>query len=417
MSKPPCANRAEWQFELGKPAKKLSPHYQLNCDHGTAIMVCREQGGSEPVYLCEQHAEEQKQRSDWHTEARTIATVSPSDRESGSSSVSPVAEEPTAARPTKPAAKNRNEVSPAQNPPPPNSPSEPPVTQATVDEAAEAKPVRTNPSSEVPAGSPPVADLTPPKTPTAKQNRQPQTSKAPDAQPATLAAAEAVPSPAKAVRQTKEPTARMPARDLTFGNPSKAMVKEAIWNLPRGDRDAFQAALRHGKPLPAAAQAAGGQLAAIHRRIAEFSGKLDAILSASAKKISVKDAIDKPLEQATIELIENDSLNDHEKDAAIQLLGSLQEWAKYGLHAQFTPLEANRGLLAIGDRMNWGGATEISEQLKPAYRSLFASLRNAIHAAAPGAQEILERLIDLHAAKSDLLAAAAPAPAPELQPK
>ncbi len=215
------------------------------------------------------------------------------------------------------------------------------------------------------------------------------------------------------IRPVKDAPVRLQARDLTFGNPAKAIVDEAMWNLPTGDPDAFRNALQQGKSVADAAQAAGGQLAAIHRRITEYSLKLDAILATSAKNISVQDAIDGPLEQAMIDIIEADSMTDPEKDAAIQQLGALQEWAKYGLQAQFTPLEAHRGLLAVGERMNWGGPTEIPERLKPAHRALYASLKKAIQTDAPDALELHERAINLRAAKSDLLIE----PTPELLPK
>lgn len=40
----------------GKTAVRLSSHYQLGCDFGTALMFARENGRNPPVYLCESHA-------------------------------------------------------------------------------------------------------------------------------------------------------------------------------------------------------------------------------------------------------------------------------------------------------------------------------------------------------------------------
>jgi hypothetical protein len=180
------------------------------------------------------------------------------------------------------------------------------------------------------------------------------------------------------------------------------MVDEAIWNMATGDYQAYKNALQQGKSAAEAARAAGGQLAMVHRKIGDYTLKLEAVLSESTAKIKVEDAIDKPLEQAVLEIISNGVMSDSEKDAAVQRLGVLQEWAKDGLHGDITPLEANRILLAIGDRVDWGEAVDISEDLKPVYRTLYANLKTAIRSAVPKAQNFHDRLTNLYAAKSDL---------------
>jgi len=86
----------------------------------------------------------------------------------------------------------------------------------------------------------------------------------------------------------------------------------------------------------------------------------------------------------------------------MQRLGALQEWAKHGLRGDISPLEANRILMAIGDRVGWGRAAGISEELKPVYRTLYGGLKNAIRDAAPESQSLHERLTNLYAAKADL---------------
>jgi len=58
--------------------------------------------------------------------------------------------------------------------------------------------------------------------------------------------------------------------------------------------------------------------------------------------------------------------------------------------------------MAIGDRLNWGGTTGVSEEFKPVYRALYASLKMAIRTAVPEAQNLHNRLTNLYAAKSDL---------------
>src|SRR6185503_12011213 len=58
LPKDHCKNRSDWRLLPGKSPERLSPHYQLNCEFGTALMItCRNDGG-EPLYVCEQHAKE-----------------------------------------------------------------------------------------------------------------------------------------------------------------------------------------------------------------------------------------------------------------------------------------------------------------------------------------------------------------------
>ena len=180
------------------------------------------------------------------------------------------------------------------------------------------------------------------------------------------------------------------------------MVDEVIWNMATGNYQVYRTALQQGKSATEAAQAAGGQLAVIHRKISEYTLKLQAVLSDSKATINVEAAIDKPLEQAMLEVISNGAMTDLEKDAAIQQLGTLQEGLKQGLQGNITPLQANQIILTVGDRLNWGGASDVSEKIKAVYRALYGSLKTSILAAVPEAQNLLDRLTNLYAAKSEL---------------
>jgi len=180
------------------------------------------------------------------------------------------------------------------------------------------------------------------------------------------------------------------------------MVDEVIWNLATGSYQVYRTALQQGKSATEAAQAAGGQLAVVHRKISDYALKLEAVLSESKAIINVEEAIDKPLEQAMLEIISNGAMSDLEKDAAIQQLGALQECVKHGLQGDMAPLQANRIILAIGDRLNWGGTSDVSEEIKAVYRALYGSLKTSILTAVPEAQNLHDRLTNLHAAKSDL---------------
>jgi hypothetical protein len=315
-----CTSRAQWRLQTGKPAKALSPHYRLDCDYGTAVIICWEQGGSEPIYVCESHAKVLGRSRDHGPDARIITPQS-------DQSSNPIKREDR--------------------------------TQTLVVAAIQ---------PEDPAPSETARSFT----------------------------------DAKVARPMTAPSLRAAARDLTFGDSAKAMVDEVIWNMATGDHQAYRTARQQGKSASEAAQAAGGQLAVIHRKISDYTLTLEAALSESKATINVSEVIDKPLEHAMLEIINNGAISDSEKDAAIQQLGTLQEWVKNGLQGDITPFQANRILLTIGDRLNWGGITGVPEEFKPVYRALYISLKNAILAAVPQAQNLLDRLTNLYAAKSEL---------------
>ena len=207
---------------------------------------------------------------------------------------------------------------------------------------------------------------------------------------------------AKAGRTMIEPRDRPSVRDLTYGNSAKAMVDEAIWNMATGDYQVYRTALQQGRSSIEAAEAAGGQLAFIHRKINDYTVKLEAAFSKSQATINVEESIDKPLEDAMLDIINNDAMSDVEKDGAIQQLGTLQEWVKQGLQGDIPLLQANRIILAIGDRLNWGGNSDVSENFKPVYRTLYGRLKTAICTAAPETQNLHDRLTNLYAAKAEM---------------
>ena len=316
VTKRHCTSRAEWRLQTGKPAATISTHYRLDCDYGTAVIVCWQQGGNEPIYVCESHAKQLGCSRDHGPDVRIITRLS--------------------------------------------------------DQAM----VPTSPASS--RGASGVAE---PKVGTEVTGPY---------VPMVI-----VPSPPSA------PT-RSAFRDLTFGDSAKAMVDEAIWNMEGGDYEVYRSAIEEGKTPAEAARAAGGQLEVIHRKIADYTLKLQAALSEPKATISVVGTIDKPLEQIMLEIIGNDAMSDLEKDSFVQELGTLQEWVKRGLHGDVTPLQANRIAQSIGDRLNWGGATDISEDFRPVYRDLYVSLKTAIRIAVPEAQNYHDRLTNLYAAKSEM---------------
>lgn len=191
-------------------------------------------------------------------------------------------------------------------------------------------------------------------------------------------------------------------RDITYGSPAKALVDEDIAQVATGDFEAYKTALRAGKSPAEAAQAAGGRFAAVNQRISEYAPRLEKILSQSTKTIPVADAIDAPLHQAALDIINNRAMTDAEKDAAIMQIGALQKSLKEGLGPNISPLELNRIKQQIGNRVNWGGNVSVTDEVKPAYRSLYGNFNRLINQAVPEAAGINERLSNLLSAASDL---------------
>jgi hypothetical protein len=356
VPKPNCTSRADWRLQTGKPAEALSAHYRLDCDYGTAVIVCWQQGGSEPIYVCESHAKQLGRSREHGPEARVLTA-------------------PDAEQSNKPGkrdvrTKSQEVAVPKRNGREARVPTAPQAAESS-------KPVKREERTQVQEVAVVVANGSAP--PVAARSRA-----------------------IKKIGRVADASVRAPVREQTYGNSAKAMVDEAIWNLAPGDQQVFQAALQQGKSANEAAEAAGGQLAVIHRKIGEYTGKLEAVLSESKARIHVGEAVDKPLDQRVLEIISDGTKSDLEKDSAIQQLGAIQEWVKQGLKGEITPMQANGILLAIGDRLNWGGATGVLEEFKPVYRTIYITLKTAIHSAVPEAQELHDRLTNLYAAKAEM---------------
>ena len=374
MLKRVCTSRAEWRLQPGKPDAPISAHYRLDCDYGTGVITCWEEGGSEPIYVCESHA---KQLARPRKPVTDIRIITPQPEQAGPPAKS---EEPARIQEAAAAALEVSDPPPASAPREVSAPPEVSVRPEALPETAPNLPeapadfAATTPTSEraedavAAEDSVPIEDATAPALPMAGPTPEPAVAPEP---------ARALPG-AKPARAADSPV-RSAARDLAYGNPAKAIVDESIWNLPPAN-----------------------QLAMVQRKISEYAAKLEIVLSESKATIGVAETIDKPLEQAVLEVIGDSTMSDPQKDEAVRQLGTLQEWAKHGLQGNVTPLQANQILLAIGDRLNWGGAADVPEQFKPVYRTLFANLKSAIRAAVPESQNLQDRLTNLYAAKRDL---------------
>jgi len=358
-----CPSRAEWRLQTGKSAEALSANYRLECDYGTPVILCWEKGGNEPIYVCESHAKELGPSREHGQEARVISAES---------------EQPKSE-------KNGNPIqAKARNPKDKVA-----VTKANGSALPEARVISADTESN---DSLIQADVR--SQPEEVVVAKPDAPSLPDV-PRKL-------EEPKTERKVADGSTRTRIRDLTFGNSAKAMVDEAIWNLAKGDYEVYRTVLQQGKTRSEAAQAAGGQLAVIHQKIRDYTLKLEVVLTESKATINVAETIDKPLEQVVLETIGDSAMSDSEKDSGIQQLGAVQEWVKQGLQADSTPLQANQTMLAIGERLNWGGSSEISEECKPVYRTVYLNLKNAILAAVPEAKNLVDRLTNLYAAKSEV---------------
>jgi len=147
-------------------------------------------------------------------------------------------------------------------------------------------------------------------------------------------------------------------------------------------------------------QSAAERCAAIDRQISGHAAQLENILFQSEAAICVVNAIDTPLEQATLEIIRNPAMTEPQKDATVQQLGALQKSLKQDLGQAMTPLQAHRIKQTVGHSLN--GNISVEEEAKLAYRAVHDSLENAIHAAVPEAKLLAERLADLFKMRTEL---------------
>jgi hypothetical protein len=406
-SKRLCADRARWRLVRGQDAKRLSEHYQLECDYGTPILTVYNEG--DPVFLCESHLSAIAPRDNCIAGVRPIEAKDETGKEMISAAETEAAQltliaaamagataDPSAAESPALAGADAPNLSIAEE------------ALKCIESGSQAKADQTpiEPTEATPAVATseantkaPAADASvpPPEEPAHGAKSGIATPDVPFAE--SIATGRSI---ALRVKKENAAASRTPARDLTYGNAAKALVDETIWNMATGDLNAYRSALAQGKTETEAAQAAGGQIAVIHRKIAEYTAKIEPMLSASKASISVGYAIDKPLEQATLEVIGSAAMSEAEKDAAVAHLGALQEQIKNGLQREIAPLQAHRIAREIGDRCNWGRDSELRDEVKHAYGAVYARLQDALRAFVPEARELDERLANLYAAKADL---------------
>jgi hypothetical protein len=395
----------------GQNTQRLSEHYRLECDYGTSILTVYNEG--DPVFLCESHVSAITPRDNCIAGVRPVEVKHETGNggngvnrgiEAGAAEIALIATAAAGAPCTAPTAVSAISDSPAasvaEQPPNSGNSAPQPKTDFNPNNAAEGLAAVVVPGELGSTAA--TADICVPL-----RAQEPTQHTQLNAANASVSAAETSlpnrgPVAARIIRHAPASNSRTPVRDLTYGNAAKALVDETIWNMASGDLDAYRRALERGKTATEAAQAAGGQMAVIQRKIAEYTAKIEPMLSTSKASISIGYAIDKPLEQAILEIIGSLTMGDAEKDAAVAQLGALQEQIKGGLQREITPLQAYGIAREIGERVNWGIASGVREEVKHAYRGVYTRLREALRAFVPEARELDERLCNLYVAKSDL---------------
>lgn len=124
---------------------------------------------------------------------------------------------------------------------------------------------------------------------------------------------------------------------------------------------------------------AGGRFAAIFNKVSRSWQRVNNNLAQSTATLPVADIIDKPLDDAVIDIVSNRAMTAMEKYAAINQIGALRSSLKQGLGDDISLVEAEKLKQQIGDRVNWGGATAVTDEVKPAYKQVYATIKNAIN--------------------------------------
>jgi hypothetical protein len=117
----------------------------------------------------------------------------------------------------------------------------------------------------------------------------------------------------------------------------------------------------------------------IERQIQELVSQMESILSQSDAAIDVAIAIDAPIEETILKLIDDTAMSDMEKDAAMARLGELQKGLKSGIGERMRLPEAYR--LKRNLEACLGANLAIPHELTLAYRALHSSMEKAIRSA------------------------------------
>ena len=193
------------------------------------------------------------------------------------------------------------------------------------------------------------------------------------------------------------------ARDVLYGNPARAFFDEGIIAPNTGNIETYKDALRAGKSMEEAVQAAGGRIAAVGEKLNEIKPQLDAVLKASKAQISVNDTILKPLLDAQNDIAGNAAIK---PDIAKSAIDALDDWG-YRIETiinkeHMSALEAVEFKQKLGQTMDFTHNTAADDVVSNVEREIYGNLKNAVHKEVPEAASLDERSTNLMAAWNEL---------------
>lgn len=198
------------------------------------------------------------------------------------------------------------------------------------------------------------------------------------------------------------------ARDVTYGNPAKALLDEGISTPFTGDLEKFKAAIRSGATLQGAANAAGGRIASVSNKINEIAPQLQAKLASSNAPWIPSSTVTDVIDKAVAGIKANRGITAPDAQAAESALMDIKDAALKvptvpGASASaWAPVEANALKQEIGQNVNWSGKERIGELVEPVRKQVYSALKDAVNSAVPGTAQLNERLTNLYAAQDDI---------------
>lgn len=189
------------------------------------------------------------------------------------------------------------------------------------------------------------------------------------------------------------------AKDVTYGNPGRALFEEGIINPRTGSLAKFNEALRQGQSFDQALQAAGGRMGQVSSRLTQINGELDQVLANSPAKIDVNQTILRPLRQASVDVANNAMIEPNVAQAVEKVL---DEWANriktlVG-NKPLSPTEVVGLKRQLGETLNFTRNAAVDDVIDSVKKELYGSMNSAVHNAVPEAGELDRRSTNLMAA-------------------
>lgn len=193
------------------------------------------------------------------------------------------------------------------------------------------------------------------------------------------------------------------ARDVAHGNPGKALIDEGIISPRTGSLGKFLDAIKSGKPLNEALEAAGGRVEQVADRLNELSPQLESVLKKSTARIDPNDTILKPIMKASTEIHNNAMVRPEVAQATEVALDAWADRVKTLVGTSpITPEQAVKLKQDLGKTMNFTKNAAVDDILEMVDAQVYGSLKNAVHTAVPEAAALDERMSNLMVAWNKL---------------